>query len=247
MPPSAIEIEQRTTNDAKEILKVNPPTQSFTPLQDITSDRYLGVILDNKLSFNEHVDAITKKATNLLNLCRRNLSMCSSQAKETAYKALIRPQLEYASPAWNPHTTRNINKLEAVQRRAARFVLGNYNYGPDAHLTDDISQTLKWPTLQQRRAIYDLVVFYKIRNQHINIAFPTTVQPSPHHPNRYLHIQALHSEAFKYHFFVRTVRLWNLLPSDLLTATSIDSFKLQATAAITPLQWARIDNTWIPI
>ena len=59
-PPSHIEIEERTITDAKGGPKVNPPTQSFTPLDKVISDRYLGVILDNKLSINEHVDTLTK-------------------------------------------------------------------------------------------------------------------------------------------------------------------------------------------
>ena len=83
-----------------------------------------------------------KKATNLLNLCRRNLHTCHENIKETAYKAIIRPRLEYASPSWNPYTSRNINKIEAVQRRAARFVLGNYNYSPTPGLTHDIHHRL---------------------------------------------------------------------------------------------------------
>ena len=123
-----------------------------------------------------------------------------------------------------------------------RFVLGNYTYGLDAHLTADDSNTLKWSTLQNRRALYDLVVFYKIINQLINIAFPHTVQNYPHNLNRYLHIHALHSNAFKYHFYVRTVRWWNLLPSEIAAATSKDTFKLQATAWIT--EWARVNTTW---
>ena len=86
LPPSHIEIEDRTIIDAKDILKVKPPTQNFTPLDEVTSDRYLVVILDNKLSFNEHVDTIAKKAPLLFNLCRRNLYMCSPQVKEIQYK-----------------------------------------------------------------------------------------------------------------------------------------------------------------
>ena len=49
---------------------------------------------------------------------------------------------------------------------------------------------------------------------------------------------------FTYHFYVRTVKLWNLLPSDIATATSKDNLKLQATAWITPMEWARIKVTW---
>jgi len=38
----------------------------------------------------------------------------------------IRPMVEYASTVWDPHTLRNINKLEQVQRHSARYVTGNF-------------------------------------------------------------------------------------------------------------------------
>ena len=40
---------------------------------------------------------------------------------------MIHPALEYASTVWDPHTNVNITKLEPVQRRAARFCLGDYS------------------------------------------------------------------------------------------------------------------------
>ena len=237
-------VSTQVLQTAKEVLHVKPPNRNFSPLDEITSDRYLGVILDNKLSFNPHVDTITRKATNLLNLCRRNLHMCSPQIKEIAYKSLIRPHLEYASPAWNPHTSRNIDKIEAVQRRAARFVLSNYNYGPDAHLSHQITHQLHWLPLQHRRTVYDLSTFFKIRNDLINIQFPSTVQVSPRHDNRYLHIQSQHSEAYKYHFFTRTIRIWNILPNSIVTASTLNSFKSQTVKWITPLSWQKVNSTW---
>ena len=36
--------------------------------------------------------------------------------------ALIRPLLEYAAPAWSSHLHRDIDILEKVQKRAARYV-----------------------------------------------------------------------------------------------------------------------------
>ena len=98
------------------------PNSELCDLEEITSGRYLGVILDSKLSFNAHVDEITKNATKLLNLCRRNLHMCSAEVKTMAYNSIVRPHLEYLSGCWNPHTKLNIDKVEAVQRRASRFV-----------------------------------------------------------------------------------------------------------------------------
>ena len=46
----------------------------------------------------------------------------NDQTIYVAYVALVRPQLEYASSAWNPCTKRTINKIEMVQHGAARFV-----------------------------------------------------------------------------------------------------------------------------
>ena len=43
------------------------------------------------------------------------------------YKSMMRPIVEYASPAWNPYTDRNFSKLEQVQRNAARFVTNIYD------------------------------------------------------------------------------------------------------------------------
>ena len=110
--------------------------------------------------------------------------------------------LEYASLAWKPHTACSINKLESVQRRAARFVLNDYNYGPDSTLSNSIVTKLKWLPLQHRRSLYDLAMFFKIKNNLVNISFPSTVQLSYRSDVRYNRVKILHSDAYKYSFFV---------------------------------------------
>jgi len=179
-----------------------------------------------------------------LTLCRRNLHLCSPQIKENAYKSIIRPHLEYASPAWNPHTSRNINKLEAVQRRAARFVMNDYNYGPNSNLSDNITKKLKWLPLQHRRAIYNLSMFYKIKNNLVNISFPSTVQLSYRSDVRYNRVKILHSDAYKYSFYCSTIRIWNMLPMEILDAGSIEIFKAKSVIWMTPLHWEKVCNTW---
>ena len=96
---------------------------------------FIGVIIDNELNFNQYLDDMSTKATNLLNLSRRSLHMCSKEAKDSAYNMIVRPHLEYASTCWTPYTKRNLDKLEAVQHRAARFVLNFYDYHPTADLS----------------------------------------------------------------------------------------------------------------
>ena len=114
--PSNTRHPPQTSTAADNILNLDSSLSSNSiVLDEVKSDKYLGVILDNKLSFNQHIDEIVNKTTKLLNLCRRNLHMCDHHTKEIAYKTIVRPHLEYASTAWNPYTARNIDKIESVQ------------------------------------------------------------------------------------------------------------------------------------
>ena len=92
-----------------------------------TDAKYLGVITDSKLSFNKHIDITCKKANNTLSFLRRNLYHCHRKVKVDAYQTYVRPILEYAATVWAPYTQRNISKLESIQRRAARFVMGDFS------------------------------------------------------------------------------------------------------------------------
>ena len=104
--------------------------------------------ISSDLSWNTHVDATAKMATTSLSFLKRTLQSCPSTVNDKCYKSLIRPILEYASCVWDPHTQRNINKLEMFQLRAAGFVKGDYSRtcSVTAMLAD-----LEWNTLQQRR------------------------------------------------------------------------------------------------
>jgi len=81
--------------------KRNPIKFTYTihneELNIVTNGKYLGAHLTNDLSWNTHVSATAKKATNSLAFLRRNLTSCPQGIKEQGYKTLVRPILEYAS------------------------------------------------------------------------------------------------------------------------------------------------------
>ena len=118
----------------------------------------------------------------------------------------VRPHLEYSSICWNPYFKCNIHKLQAAQRRAATVVLTVYDYHPTADLSDKIQKYLQWDSLQDHRAVADLCMFHKLRNNLANIAIPPILVPSVKHNCHYNHTQSLHSDAFKYKFFTRGKR-----------------------------------------
>ena len=89
-------------------LKHNPSLYTYsmrnTPLAVVKSWTYLGAVIDSKLNFNEHCEKKTKKALSSLAIIQRSLHAAPKDCKIVAYQSLVRPKLEYASTAWNPHT-----------------------------------------------------------------------------------------------------------------------------------------------
>ena len=92
-------------------------------LTSVSEHPYLGLTFTSKPSWKTHIISnITLKANRMLGLIKRNPRHCHPRLKEQAYFSLVHPHLEYCSSVWNPHHQSTINQIEAIQKRAARFV-----------------------------------------------------------------------------------------------------------------------------
>ena len=85
-------------------------------LKSENSSKYLGVTIDNKLCWNDHIDNICNKANGSLAFLRRNLKISQTHIKDNTYTTQVRPQLEYAAAVWDKYTEQNQDQLEMVQR-----------------------------------------------------------------------------------------------------------------------------------
>ena len=97
------------------------------PIAQVAHTKYLGVTISSSLSWNEHVQRITSKAKQVNNFLYCNLRECPTHIKCNCFKIMVRPIIEYAASAWDPHTLLNINKLESIQRTAARFCFNDFS------------------------------------------------------------------------------------------------------------------------
>ena len=152
-------------------------------LESVTSARYLGVDISGSLSWNPHVDRITGNANRTLSFVRRNIKTKMSKVRKTAYNSLVRPQLEYASAVWDPHTKVWTYQIEQVQRRASRWTVSNYDWQASA---TQIVQDLGWCKLEQRRADARLCLFYKVVHGLVAVPLPDHIQYS-NRISRYCH------------------------------------------------------------
>ena len=87
--------------------KRHRPTRTCTfcnaILEQVDSITYLGITLKKDLKWSEHISDNAGNANKVLGLVKRNFWNSSRDVKETLYKSIVRPKLEYASEIWDPY------------------------------------------------------------------------------------------------------------------------------------------------
>ncbi|MCW4309230.1 MAG: reverse transcriptase family protein [Candidatus Thiodiazotropha endolucinida] len=195
-------------------------------LQAESQSKYLGVDLTSKLSWNTHIDRIVKKGNCMLGFLQRNLRINNQDTKASAYFTIVRPIVEYCSTVWNPHTSQAKDKIEMVQRRAARYATNRYR---NKSSVTDMLETLSWETLETRRTKAQLTMMFKIFHGLVDIPAAAYLTPASTR-TRALHSKKLRqyttsSDALKYSFFPHTIISWNSLPASVAEAPDLVSFK----------------------
>ena len=127
-------------------------------LENVSMTKYLEVTIQDGLRWVSHISSTTSKANKTLGFLRRNLKIGNKKTKKTAYKALVRPLLECAATVWDPYTASEIQAIEKVQRRAARWVSNRHR---QTSCINTMLDALNWPTPQKRRRRAWLEIFYK--------------------------------------------------------------------------------------
>ena len=143
--------------------KKDPPMRNYefcgSTLEQIQSVSYLGITINDKMKWSEHISNVMSKASKTLGMAKRNFWNCPKNVKETVYSTIIRPRLEYAHIVWIHILKKDIKMLEKDQRKAARFCL--QNYATTASVTDMLKD-FSWKTLEQRRQEARLSMMYQM-------------------------------------------------------------------------------------
>ena len=195
---------------------------------NVSSTPYLGVCLSETLEWEVHINKITSKANSTLGFLRRNLKACPPKLRETAYFSLVSSSLEYSSAAWDPFRQKDIDKLEKIQRSAARFVTQNYRQTASVR---SLIQNLGWTDLKTRRKNSRRVSMFKILNELVEIPINDRLIPADRrirggHNQAYKHLRA-NTTLGQNSFWHRTIPDWNSLPAAAIESKTVAAFKSQ--------------------
>ena len=140
------------------------PTLLFSniPLSNSLFQKHLGLTLDIKLNFSEHIKSITRKISKTLGLLRKFQQILPRSSLLTIYKTFIRSQLDYADIIYDQaYNSAFHDKLESIQYNACLAITGAIR----GTSTEKISQELGLESLKSRRWFRKLCYFYKISMQ----------------------------------------------------------------------------------
>ena len=170
--------------------------------------------------------------------------------RKLSYISLVRSTLEYGCSIWDPHQQYCVDKLERIQRGAARFITRDYKSRTPGCMTTML-QDLNLPQLKDRRKELRLVLRYKIA-EGLLPAIPPDPYLTPCRPKRKIKsrpfsdyvasnpvtrhqrindrcfvIPRTETKVYQNSFFVKTIADWNQLDNSIVSAPSPETFKLR--------------------
>ena len=188
-------------------------------LESSDTMKILGVILDSKLTFEQHISVLASTLSRQVGLLRKSLRIFNDPiiAKKCFFTFLL-PIFEYCSPVWGSAADCHLNVLERVLRQIMILI-------PDLIID-----------LKHRRKVAAQCMFYKIFNnlRHpVNLLLPTPFVPliSTRYNNSLnslaLRFPLFNTEQFKRSFIPNCVDIWNTLPNTVVHSSNIQKFKVQ--------------------
>ena len=129
-------------------------------VHQVQLQKHLGLFLDQKLSFDEHIQCILIKIRKIIGIIRKLQPVIPRAALLTIYKCFLRPHLDYGDVIYDSAFNESFqNKLESVQYDAALAITGAIRGSSRKKLY----QELGLESLKSRRWYRKLSLFFKLK------------------------------------------------------------------------------------
>ena len=126
-------------------IQPGPVTLLGEPIEWVDTSRYLGVTLDEGLTWSPHIDQVRKKTAQRMGMLGPLLNRKSDLSVRNGvllYKQLIRPMMDYACPAWRSAVRSQVRRLQVLQSKCLRFATGAPSYVSNRQIHEDLGVPL---------------------------------------------------------------------------------------------------------
>ena len=201
----------------------------------VPCQKHLGLLLDHKLDFNDHLKVISAKFSKGVGLLRKLNHILPRSSLLTIYKSFIRPHLDFGDIVFNQAFNESFhNKLETLQYSAALATTGAIR----GSSREKLYQELGLESLKLRRWYRKLVVFYKINASkcptYLYKLIPKRECPYQTRQLKDIPLINVKHDFFKNSFFPSTIIDWNNMDDNIRFSPSLEVFKKSILNVIRP-------------
>ena len=222
---------------SRKITKPLPTPLKFnnTNVKQTAFQKYVGLILDSQLSFEEHLKTIFSKVNKTIGLIRKLRIFLPRPSLMTLYKSFIRPHLDYGDIIYDqPFNNSFQNKIESIQYNARLATTGAVR----GTSKEGLYKELGLESFQHRRWYRKLCYLYKmVVNKSPNHLFKVVPASNTNYNIRNTNdipLMYIKHNFFENTFFPSTIIEWNRLDPAIRNSKSFNSFKESILKFIRP-------------
>jgi len=195
-------------------------------IEQVPSFKYLGITLDENLNFGEHLSDVARKISSRIGVLGRIRNFLSVEHRVMVHNAIVLPYLDYCSTVWSNTCIKYTDPLSSLHRRAARVILGT-------NRSEEALCDLKWISMTDRWLCQRAVMMYKVTRGLVPEYLSRDLPKIEYENERVTRGQsqgnlrptASGNEWGRRRLAHHGAYLWNSLPADCKSASSLISFK----------------------
>ena len=198
------------------------------PVSIVKHIKYLGIEVDQFLSWDDHISAVTKKISKgigMLRYAKRYLPLTTIQSM---YRSLIEPYFRSCCSVWGVCSTTALNRLQKLQNRAARIATSS----PYDASSQPLLKELGWPTVKELIETETARIVFRSINEeapnYLTALFDRLSDISVRelrNTNTDLKLPRLKTCSGQRCFAYRGAQLWNNLSAEVKKAPTLIRFK----------------------
>ena len=191
--------------------------------------KILGVYFDENLNWHKHVQTLLRGLRFQYRSFSRSIKYFDMDTKNMLYNAALASRFNYADCIWNDCTKADADRLQSVQNMSVRRMV---NAKP-LESAKPILGSLEMLSSRSKRLLRSLVLLYKLRNgmgpstlsNELESFANSSELTTRRNTDENFFIPAYNTDYRGKSYFIRTIKAWNELPSDIKTSSSCSVFK----------------------